>query len=102
LIRANSGPSTRHPSKGTRPWKRPMPNLARRRRELLLGNRSWKRKPSSFSKPPAKFSVGEVVTKTDDWKTEHQILNRYTPDELEMHLRSGKVIWRECPYTWYL
>ncbi|CAL1159279.1 unnamed protein product [Cladocopium goreaui] len=24
---------------------------------------------------------------------------RYTPEELEMHLQSGKVIWRECPYT---
>ena len=55
LIRANSGPSTRHPSEGTRPWKRPMPNLARRRKELLLANGSWKRKASSFSKPPGGF-----------------------------------------------
>ena len=42
-------------SKGTRPWKRPMPNLARRRKELLLANGSWKRKASSFSKPPGGF-----------------------------------------------
>ena len=55
LIRANSGPSSRHPSEGTRPWKRPMPNLARRRKELLLANGSWKRKASSFSKPPGGF-----------------------------------------------
>ena len=42
-------------SKGTRPWKRPMPNLARRRKELLLANGPWKRKASSFSKPPGGF-----------------------------------------------
>ena len=27
------------------------------------------------------------------------MLTRYTPEELEMHLQSGKVIWTECPYT---
>ena len=27
------------------------------------------------------------------------MLTRYTSEELEMHLQSGKVIWRECPYT---
>ena len=27
------------------------------------------------------------------------MLTRYTPEELEIHLQSGKVVWRECPYT---
>ena len=52
-----------------------------------------------FLQASRRVSVGEVVTKSDDWETELQMLTRYTPDELEMHLQSGKVIWRECPYT---
>ena len=99
LIRANSGPSTRHPSEGTRPWKRPMPNLARRRKELLLANGSWKRKASSFSKPPGGFLWEKLSLRLITGKPISKMLTRYTPEELEMHLQSGKVVWRECPYT---
>lgn len=52
-----------------------------------------------FLQASRRVSVGEVVTKTDNWETELQMLTRYSPEELEMHLQSGKVIWRECPYT---
>ena len=52
-----------------------------------------------FLQASRRVSVGEVVTKTDNWETDLQMLTRYTPEELEMHLQSGKVIWRECPYT---
>jgi hypothetical protein len=47
-----------------------------------------------------KVSVGEKVTKTDDWQTELQMLAKFTKDELELHLQSGRVVWRECPSTW--
>ena len=52
-----------------------------------------------FLQASRRVSVGEVVTKTNNWETELQMLTRYSPEELEMHLQSGKVIWRECPYT---
>ena len=52
-----------------------------------------------FLQASRRVSVGEVVTKTDNWETELQMLTRYSPEELEMHLQSGKVTWRECPYT---
>ena len=45
-------------------------------------------------------SVGEKVTKNDDWQTELQILAKFTPDELDLHLQSSRVVWRECPSTW--
>ena len=46
-----------------------------------------------------KVTVGEDVSKLDNWETELQMLTRFTADELKAHLSSGKVIWRECPYT---
>jgi hypothetical protein len=76
-----------------------MPNLARRRKELLLANGSWKRKASSFSKPPGGFLWEKLSLRLITGKPISKMLTRYTPEELEMHLQSGKVVWRECPYT---
>ena len=47
-----------------------------------------------------KVSVGEKVTKADNWETELQMLAKFTPEELDLHLHSGRVVWRECPSTW--
>ena len=47
-----------------------------------------------------KVSVGEKVTKADNWETELQMLANFTPEELDPHLQSGRVVWRECPSTW--
>ena len=47
-----------------------------------------------------KVSVGEKVTKADNWETELQMLAKFTPKELDLHLHSGRVVWRECPSTW--
>ena len=47
-----------------------------------------------------KVSVGEKVTKADNWETELQMLAKFTPEELDLHLQSGRVVWRECPSTW--
>ena len=87
-------------SKGTRPWKRPMPNLARRRKELLLANGSWKRKASSFSKPPGGFL----------WEKLSLRLGNRTPNAHQVHLRragDASPVWKgdleRVPlHFWYL
>lgn len=40
-----------------------------------------------------------TMTKTLQWESEKMTLNRWSQDELDKHLSSGRVIWREDPYT---
>lgn len=47
-----------------------------------------------------KVSSSEVFKQQDTWKSELEMLAKWTPDELEAHIQSGRVHWRECPGTW--
>lgn len=47
-----------------------------------------------------KVSSSELVKQQDTWKSELEMLAKWTPDELEAHIQSGRVHWRECPGTW--
>ena len=42
---------------------------------------------------------GDRVEKGDTWKSEKQMLDIFGPQELERHIFSGRVLWREDPLT---
>ena len=45
-------------------------------------------------------SVGDKLTREDKWDSELQILQKFSKPELDLHIQSGRVQWRECPTTW--
>ena len=48
-----------------------------------------------------KVKAEETVTRRDKWETELQMLQKFREEELERHLASGRIIWREDPRTPY-
>ena len=47
-----------------------------------------------------KVSVGDKLTRQDKWDSELQILQKFSKVELDLHIQSARVQWRECPTTW--
>ena len=47
-----------------------------------------------------KTAVSETHKQNDSWVSELQMLQKWTADELEAHMASGRIRWRECPGTW--
>ena len=45
------------------------------------------------------ISTSHTVTKTLVWESEKTILQKWSQDELDKHLASGRIIWREDPST---
>ena len=47
-----------------------------------------------------KVKAEEALTRKEKWETEKQMLQKFSEEELQLHLQSGRVIWQECPTTW--
>ena len=47
----------------------------------------------------AKVAASQALKKAEEWMSEKAILKRWSPQELQAHLASGRVVWREDPYT---
>ena len=47
-----------------------------------------------------KVRAEESLTRKEKWETEKQMLQKFSEEELQLHLQSGRVIWQECPTTW--
>ena len=47
-----------------------------------------------------KASTSETCKQRDTWESELQMLQKWTPQELDLHIKSGRIQWRECPGTW--
>ena len=47
----------------------------------------------------AKVVASQALKKAEEWQSEKAILKRWSPQELQAHLASGRVVWREDPYT---
>ena len=41
----------------------------------------------------------DTVTVTDQWVSEKQTLDKFGADEMQRHLNSGRLLWREDPWT---
>ena len=47
----------------------------------------------------AKVAASQALKKAEEWLSEKAILKRWSPEELQAHLGSGRVVWREDPWT---
>ena len=47
----------------------------------------------------AKVAASQALKKAEEWMSEKAILKRWSPQELQAHLASGRVVWKEDPYT---
>ena len=47
-----------------------------------------------------KASTSETCKQRDTWESELQMLQKWTPQELDLHIKSGRIQWKECPGTW--
>ena len=41
----------------------------------------------------------DTVTVVDQWVSEKQVLDKFGSDEMQRHLNSGRLLWREDPWT---
>lgn len=48
-----------------------------------------------------KIEVGgkDKVTKLDEWCSHQQMMAKFGESDMELHLASGRLLWRECPLT---
>ena len=44
-------------------------------------------------------NCGEPLEKDDTWKSETKMLQEWTWEELQAHLSSGRILWKEDEYT---
>ena len=47
----------------------------------------------------AKVAASQALKKAEEWMSERAILKQWSPEELQAHLASGRVVWREDPWT---
>ena len=52
-----------------------------------------------FYNATAQFGTKHTLIKGDHWKSEKQMLEDFGPEEFQMHVQSGKIQWRNDPYT---
>jgi hypothetical protein len=58
-----------------------------------------KKESKKFMNLEVSINSKNRVQKTDQWQSEKQMLVKFTEDELQRHIASGRVLWRECPTT---
>lgn len=63
---------------------------------------AWVLDPSKgeiFNSLSCNVSASHTMTKTSVWESEKSTLLKWSQDELDKHLNSGRIIWREDPCT---
>ena len=56
-------------------------------------------KAPKFMAAKQELSTGTSLTKGETWESETQMLQKFTKQELQMHLQSGRILWRQDPWT---
>lgn len=56
-------------------------------------------KAPKFMAAKQELTSGTSLTKGETWESETQMLQKFTKDELQMHLASGRILWRADPWT---
>jgi len=47
----------------------------------------------------ARVTQKEALKKAENWESEKQILKKWSWEEMQLHLASGRLIWRQDPYS---
>ena len=73
-----------------------------RKKQKGLAAALWlvKSECKKFLHTSSTMKAGEALKKADRWESELQMLKKFSPEELELHIQSGRVSWREDPVTW--
>ena len=58
-----------------------------------------KDKAPKFMQAKQEMSQGTSLTKGEAWESELQMSQRFSQEEFEAHLNSGRVLWRNDPWT---
>ena len=54
---------------------------------------------SKFLNVQVSVENSETLTKGEQWKSERAMLKEFTPEEFQAHLASGRIMWRNDPWT---
>ncbi len=54
---------------------------------------------SKFLNVQCSVENSETLTKGEHWKSERAMLKEFTPEEFQAHLASGRILWRNDPWT---
>lgn len=73
--------------------------LSKRDKGLAASQWLLEKEGKKYMSALKKVKAEETVTRRDKWETELQMLQKFSQQELERHLASGRVIWREDPRT---
>ena len=57
-----------------------------------------KQQGSQYLSCSARVTQQEALKKAENWESEKQILKKWSWDEMQLHLASGRLIWRQDPY----
>ena len=57
-----------------------------------------KQQGSQYLTCSAKVTQEEALKKGENWESEKQILKKWSWDVMQLHLASGRLIWRQDPY----
>ena len=58
-----------------------------------------KQQGSKYLSCSARVTQQEALKKAENWESEKQILKKWSWDEMQLHLASGRLIWRQDPYS---
>ena len=58
-----------------------------------------KQQGSQYLSCSARVTQQEALKKGENWESEKQILKKWSWDEMQLHLASGRLIWRQDPYS---
>ena len=58
-----------------------------------------KQQGAQFLSCSAKVTQEEALKKAENWESEKQILKKWSWEEMQLHLSSGRLIWRQDPYS---
>lgn len=59
-----------------------------------------KKNKAVFGAVSKKATTESSLKKREKWMSEKEVYNKWTHDEINLHLGSGRLVSRECPSTW--
>lgn len=75
-------------------------NLSKKDKGIQAAAHLLEKEGKQYMATLKKVSTQDTFKQTDQWVSEKQMLQKWTAEELDAHIASGRIRWRECPGTW--
>ena len=75
-------------------------NLSKKDKGIQAAAHLLEKEGKQYMATLKKVSTKDTFKQNDQWASEKQMLAKWTEDELDAHIASGRIQWRECPGTW--